>query len=522
MSNVIPKVNDEQLYGGDINFDGGVRLSACPEAEGVAAKLKSTFLRICPSVVFSDDGSVIVKFEKDALLPHEGYVVDASGDSIRLIAAGAPGWTYALVTVLHLLNAKGGAKAIDVSLPCCRIADSPRFKYRGLMLDEARNFFGENEVKRLLDLMCLFKLNVLHWHLADDQGYRLESDVFPLLTSVSTRRNDTQVGGVKSSKFMGVESSGHYTKNQIRNIVAYAAERNIVVVPELEMPSHCSAILAAYPKLSCTGEKTEVPTTFGTKRRSFCPGKPTTYEFLDKLLDEWCELFPSKLFHIGADETGSSLWKDCPDCRKTISENGLAGAHELLPLFVNRIADMLAAKGKLPMIWSDKLLRGVRKYVTYEAWLPLDKKAVAGEISSGRQFVAAPYDRYYACLPYCMIPLKKTYDFEPTSIASGASDAGIFGVEMPMWTEWVYDRIKLDFNLFPRLCALAETGWTVASRKSFSDFKKRWNSLKPLLDMFEVDYAKDKLTAPGAFTRNKGTYIWKNIDQYDEVRKNKL
>ena len=241
MSNVIPKVNDEQLYGGDINFDGGVRLCACPEAEGVAAKLKSMFLRICPSVVFSDGGTVIVKFEKDALLPHEGYVVDASGDSIRLIAAGAPGWTYALVTMLHLLNAKEGAKAIDVSLPCCRIADSPRFKYRGLMLDEARNFFGETEVKRLLDLMCLFKLNVLHWHLSDDQGYRLESDVFPLLTSVSTRRNDTQVGGVKSSKFMGVESSGHYTKNQIRNIVEYAAERNIVIVPELEMPSHCSA-----------------------------------------------------------------------------------------------------------------------------------------------------------------------------------------------------------------------------------------------------------------------------------------
>lgn len=518
MSDVIPKVNSETVYGGDLVFDGGVRLCACADAEDVAAKFKTMLSRICPSVVFSGDGAVTVSIEKDALLPHEGYVIDINGDALTLIAANAAGWTYALVTLRQLLKPVGKS----VACPCCRIEDAPRFKYRGLMLDEARNFFGEEEVKRLLDLMCLYKLNVLHWHLSDDQGYRMESEAFPLLTTVSTRRNDTQVGGVKSGKFMGTEASGYYTKSKIRAIVEYAKERNIVVVPELEMPSHCSAILAAYPKLSCTGEKKEVPTTFGTLHRSFCPGKRETYEFLDKLLDEWCELFPSKLFHIGADETAGSLWKNCPDCRKTVAENGLAGTHELLPLFVNRIADMLAAKGKLPMIWSDKLPRGVRKHVTYEAWLPLDRKAVAAEVSSGRKFVVAPYDRYYACQPYCMIPLKKTYEFEPTSITADRSDAGIFGVEMPMWTEWVYDRVKLDFNLFPRLCAFAETGWTAASRKSLHDFKRRWNAQKPLLDSFGVGYAKDKLTSPGAFARNKGTYIWKTVDQYDEVRRNKL
>ena len=518
MPDVIPKVNSEIIYGGDIVFDGGVKLHACREAQDIAAQFKTMLSRICPSVVFSDGGAVTVKIEKDALLPYEGYIVDINGDTLTLTAAGAPGWTYALVTLRQLLKPVGKS----VACPCCRIEDAPRFKYRGLMLDEARNFFGEEEVKRLLDLMCLYKLNVLHWHLADDQGYRLESEAFPLLTTVSTRRNDTQVGGVKSGKFMGTETSGYYTKSKIRAIVEYAKERNIVVVPELEMPSHCSAILAAYPKLSCTGEKKEVPTTFGALHRSFCPGKRETYEFLDKLLDEWCELFPSKLFHIGADETAGSLWKNCPDCRKTVAENGLAGTHELLPLFVNRVADMLAAKGKLPMIWSDKLPRGVRKYITYEAWLPLDRKAVAAEVSSGRKFVVAPYDRYYACQPYCMIPLKKTYEFEPTSITADKSDAGIFGVEMPMWTEWVYDRVKLDFNLFPRLCALAETGWTAASRKSLHDFKRRWNAQKPLLDSFGVGYAKDKLTSPGAFARNKGTYIWKTVDQYDEVRRNKL
>ena len=520
MSDIIPKPNSEQFFGEDIYFDGGVGISACAEAESAAAKLKALLRRVCPSVIFSDNGNVSIKLEKDALLPHEGYVVDARASDIVLTASGSEGWTYALVTLERLLKTEGGDKALSLSCPGCHIEDEPRFAYRALMLDEARNFFGETEVKRLLDLMCLYKLNVLHWHLADDQGYRVESDVYPLLTTISSHRNDTQVGGIRSDKFRGLASSGYYTKNQIRNIVEYAKERNIVVVPELEMPSHCSAILAAYPHLSCTGEKTEVPTTFGTLRRSFCPGKQTTYDFLDKLLDEWCELFPSSLFHIGGDETAGSLWKQCPDCRKTIADNGLGGEHELLPLFVNRIAEMLAAKGKLPVIWADRLPRGVRKFVTYTAWLPLDRKAVAAEISSGRRFIVAPYDRYYAGQPYCMIPLKKTYDFEPTSIANGSTDAGFFGVEMPMWTEWVYDRVKLDFNLFPRLCAFAETAWTNAQHKSWHDFKKRWQAQKPTLDSLGVGYAKDKLTDPGAFARNKGAYIWKNIDQYDEVRKN--
>ena len=215
MSDVIPKVNSETVYGGDLVFDGGVRLCACADAEDVAAKFKTMLSRICPSVVFSGDGAVTVSIEKDALLPHEGYVIDINGDALTLIAANAAGWTYALVTLRQLLKPVGKS----VACPCCRIEDAPRFKYRGLMLDEARNFFGEEEVKRLLDLMCLYKLNVLHWHLSDDQGYRVESEAFPLPTNVSSRRNATQVGGVKSGRFMGTEASGYYTTSKIRAIV---------------------------------------------------------------------------------------------------------------------------------------------------------------------------------------------------------------------------------------------------------------------------------------------------------------
>lgn len=523
MTDIIPKVNHEQLFGGDIRFDGGVNIVACEEASDFAADLRAVILRACPSVVFSDAGALTVKIEKDALLPYEGYVIDANGDSIVLKASGTAGWTYAAVTLRQLLKQCGGSGHLSISCPCCRIEDAPRFGYRALMLDEARNFFGETEVKRVIDLMCLFKLNILHWHLSDDQGYRIESDAYPLLTEISTRRNDTQIGGKRSDRFRGIESAGYYTKAQIRHIVEYARKRNVNIVPELAIPSHCAAILAAYPKLSCTGEKTEVPTTFGNVRRSVCPGKQSTYDFLDALIDEWCELFPFPLFHIGAYESAASAWKDCPDCRETVRVNGLANESELLPLFVNRIADKLIKKGRLPVIWSDKLLRGLRKPVICEARLPLDPKAVAAEISSGRRFVVAPNDRYFASRPYCMTPLKKTYEFEPSSVAGkGRGDAGLLGVEMPLWTEWVYDRVKLDFNLFPRLCALAETGWTAAAKKSYSDFRKRWQAQKPLLDSLEVGYAKDKLANPPFFTRKKNEYIWKNVDQYDEVRRNNL
>lgn len=523
MFDVIPRVNALHQYGGDVNFDGGIRLAFCEEAAPAARSFRNVVLHCCPSVAFTPDGKVSVSFEKDALLPPEGYVIDANGDSLTIKAAAPAGWTYAVCTIRQLLKPDRTERTMYVTFPCCRIEDSPRFTYRGFMLDEARNFFGETEVKRLLDLMCLYKLNVLHWHLSDDQGYRVESEAFPLLNEKSSRRNDTQVGGTRSDKFTGLETSGMYTKNQIRQIVAYAAERNITVVPELDIPGHTSAILAAYPKLSCSGEKTDVPTTFGRLGRSVCPGHEENYAFLERLIDEWCELFPSKFFHIGADEVAVAAWKNCPACAEAVRANGLRNESELLTLFINRISEMLLSRGKFPIVWGDKLRRGLNRAVSYEAWMPLPKAEVDAQISAGRKFVVAPYDFYYASNPYCIMPLKKTYKFEPTSIRRKKSgDAGIVGVEMPLWTEWVYDRRKIDFNLFPRLCALAETAWTAPSLKSYSDFRTRWSAHKKLLDDFEVGYAKDKLTDPGIVARRKGAFIWKTADQYDEVRKNDL
>lgn len=523
MLNIIPRPNSEEIYRGDLTFDGGVAVSACDEARPAEQMVRNMLSKFCPTIRFSDSGKVAIKFEKDALLPKESYRIDADGDKLIMTASGMPGWTYALVSLRQMLRTDRDDKPMYASCPCCHIDDSPRFAYRGVMLDEARHFFGETEVKRLLDLMCLYKLNVLHWHLSDDQGYRVESDVFPLLTTVASRRNDTQVGGKRSDKFTGIASSGYYTKKQIRHIVEYARERNIEIVPELDMPSHCTAILAAYPDLSCHGEKTDVSTTFGNTERSVCPGKESTYDFAAKLVDEWCELFPSPLFHIGADEPAEQEWKTCSDCREAVVRNGLGDIKELLPLFVNRIADLLRERGKTPVIWSEKLLRGVRKHAIFEVFDHIDPKALATEVSQGRRVIVATADRYYASRPYCMTPLKKTYCYEPTSVlGSPGSDAGVIGVEMPLWSEWVYDRLKLDFNLFPRMCAMAESAWTDRARKSLSDFRKRWDAHKALMDSIGVAYAGDKLTDPGIFTRKKSEYIWKNVDQYDEVRRNNL
>ena len=246
MLDIIPQVKSCKIYGGDVAMERQPKIICCEGAEFCEPLARKLFQNVCPAIKPDfENAKVTVSFVKDDSVSEEGYRLDVNGDVIRVEASGVKGWTYALITLRQIMKADDEDKPFLLECPCCRIEDEPRCSYRGFMLDEARNFLGENTVKRVLNLMSFYKLNVLHWHLSDDQGYRIESKKFPELNRIASRRNDTQVGGFGSAKFAGCKHEGYYSQNQIKKLIAFAKERNIDVQPEIDLPGHISALTAA-------------------------------------------------------------------------------------------------------------------------------------------------------------------------------------------------------------------------------------------------------------------------------------
>ena len=423
----------------------------------------------------------------------EGYKLTVSLAAISLAACTTAGVFYALQSLRQLLPVEIEERlpipGVDWHIGCLEITDRPRFAWRGFMLDEGRHFQGRETVFQTLDLMALQKLNVFHWHLTEDQGWRIEIKKYPRLTQVGSHRPGTRKG-FTNGKHDGVPHGGFYTQDEIRDIVAYAAERHITIVPEIEMPGHAVAALAAYPELSCSGGPFEVATHFGIYQDIFCAGKEKVFSFLEDVLDEVLELFPSPYIHIGGDEAPKKRWKECPDCQRRIREIGLKDAHALQVYFTNRIAAYLDSKGRYAIGWNEILEKGLAEGAVVQYWARGRKKLLDALRNNSRPTVMSYCFYTYLDYSYKLIPLRRIYRYEPVPSGFDLKAAvSILGVESPLWTEWVPTRARLDYQVFPRLTALAETGWTPAGEKNLRDFHRRLAGFLSRLDRLGIQHA---------------------------------
>lgn len=438
-------------------------------------------------------------------LGDEGYILRVSPAEIRLEANAAAGLFYGVQTLRQALRLEPDG---TLSLPCLLITDRPRFGWRGMLLDCGRHFMSKEFVKRYIDLLAVHKMNRFHWHLTEDQGWRIAIPGYPRLTEVGAWR----VGTARNMLDMvrnhhdGVSHGGFYTADEIREVVAYAAERQITVVPEIEMPGHSLAALAAYPEFSCTGGPFEVATRFGIFKDVYCPGKEATFAFLQDVLGEVMRLFPGPYIHIGGDEAPKARWKTCPDCQRRIAQEGLADEHELQIYFTNRIASYLAAHGRTLIGWNEALSPDLHPQAIIQYWVR-NRDAVVAAICEGRKTIISSYLDYYLDHSHSLTPLSRIYQFEPVFAELSASEAeNILGVEAPLWTEFVPNRARLDFQVFPRLLAVAETGWTAHRQKDLEDFRTRLKEFELRLEALDIRYARSRDVEPSRLKRLFGLF----------------
>jgi len=426
-------------------------------------------------------------------LGREGYRLAVSSEAVTVESPETAGVFYGLQSLRQLLpvevEERQPVPGVNWQLDCQVITDQPRFPWRGFMLDEGRHFQGKETVLRVLDLMALQKLNVFHWHLTEDQGWRIEIKKYPKLTQIGSSRAGTGKG-FSGRVHDGIPHGGFYTQVEIREIVAYAAVRHITIVPEVEMPGHALAALAAYPELSCTGGPFEVATHFGIFPDIFCAGKEATFTFLQDVLDEVLELFPSPTIHIGGDEAPKKRWKACPNCRQRIRDQGLKDEHALQIYFTNRIAAYLDSKGRRAMGWNEILQPGLARGAVVQFWVRGRAQLLQALRKEQRAIVMSTFMDAYLDNAYNLMPLSRAYRFEPVPEELDEKEAvSILGPEFPLWTEWVPDRPRLDYQVFPRLTAMAETAWTRRDLKNLADFLRRLPGFLDRLNRLGVRYA---------------------------------
>jgi hexosaminidase len=344
-------------------------------------------------------------------------------------------------------------------------------------------------------------MNKFHWHLKEDQGWRIEIKKYPKLTEIGSKRKDTKIGGWLTKKFRGIPHEGFYTQDEIREIVAYAQDRFIEIIPEIDMPGHSLAAIASYPELSCTGEKQEVAIKPGIYPDVYCPGNEKTFEFLQNVIDEVVELFPSPIFHIGGDEVPKTRWELCPKCQALMKEIGISNTHDLQVYFTNRIGEYLKKKGRRLMGWNEILGESLAPDAIAQWWVG-NKKKVLHHLHQGRNFVMSKVGFVYFDYNYVLTPLKKCYNYEPIpKELEEEYHNNVLGIEAPLWTEWVPTKERLGWQVFPRLFAVAETGWTPKHQKNYSDFKQRLKKLIPILSKFNLISADLSEVDPSAIYR---------------------
>lgn len=495
--NIIPKPLKLVQKSGYFEINSGTTIVYNQEDIGYLGDFLNDFLRENYAFTLSKQqatdytpGSIYFRLTPEA--EDESYQVTISSELIT-IAGSEAGLFYGLQSLKQLMPPE---RTDAIRIPQLDIQDTPRFGYRGAMLDVARYFFSVDEVKRFIDLMAFYKLNTFHWHLTEDAGWRIQIDKYPLLTHVGAWRRGTQSNHDPAS-FDRLPHGGYYTKEQMRDVVAYASKRNITIIPEFDMPGHTLTVLAAYPEYSCTGGPFKVLENWGIQEDVLCAGKEETYEFIQDVLDEMLEIFPSEVIHIGGDEAPKNRWKLCPDCQAKMKKENLQNEEELQSYFVKRVGTYLQSKGRKMMGWDEILEGGLAPNAMVMSWRGEEGGIEAARM--GHEVVMAPnvflYLDYYQGVPeeeplniWGDVPLRRVYEYEPfTSQIPAENHKYIVGLQGNLWMEYIHSLPKLDYMAFPRIAAVAEVGWSDPN-KDFNDFQSRLSHNLRWLDKKGVNF----------------------------------
>jgi hexosaminidase len=411
------------------------------------------------------------------------------------------------------------AKSRSIAIQGITVRDIPRFQYRGMHLDVARHFFSVDFIKKYIDLMAMLKMNTFHWHLTEDQGWRIEIKKYPKLQEIAAFRNETLIGHYSDQphQFDAKKYGGFYTQEEIKEVVKYATERQITVIPEIEMPGHSQAAIAAYPYLGCSGEQIKTATKWGVFEEIYCP-RESTFQFLEDVIDEVVELFPSKYIHIGGDEAPKTKWKNCQHCQKLIKNEGLKDEHELQSYFITRIEKYINSKGKQIIGWDEILEGGLAPNATVMSW-----RGFNGAIEAAKQkhdVILTPsshcyFDHYQSDNenePLAIggfLPLEKVYSFEPIPPELSEEDSKyVLGAQGNVWTEYISTPEKLEYMTFPRAIALSEVVWSSTENKNYKDFIERLEHFNKRLDAMNINYANHIYEVRGRLVSDGGNLTY--------------
>jgi hexosaminidase len=512
---IIPKPQKIVAKGGVFNLNSKTKIVLVNESPDLKRAANFFIELLAPSTGFtvSVDNKVssnAIVISLDAAYPTaEGYQLKIDKGRINIKTKTAAGAFMALQTIRQLLPAEVEKKELAAvttwSIPCAEIEDTPRFEYRGMHLDVGRHTFPPSFIKRYIDLLALFKFNTFHWHLTEDQGWRIEIKKYPKLTAVGGWRKETAVGQTTSDtpilqrKFDCTPYQGFYTQDEIHDIVKYAQDRFITIVPEIEMPGHSLAALTAYPELGCTDGPYEVASYWGVFRDVFCT-KDATFKFLEDVLTEVAELFPSKYIHIGGDECPKERWKTCAHCQNFMKENGIKNEHELQSYFIQRIEKFINSKGRQIIGWDEILEGGLAPNATVMSW-----RGTEGGITAAKQkhdVIMTPgthcyFDHYQSKNKNEPLAIggftnvEKVYSYEPVpSELSVTESKFIKGAQANVWTEYIATPEHVEYMVFPRALAMAEVLWTQKSNSNYNQFLLRLKKQAARLDALKVNYAK--------------------------------
>lgn len=420
----------------------------------------------------------------DSTMNAETYSLHASEKKIAISAGSKRGLIWAIQSLHQSLLLSRETINGEPTLPGFVIKDQPAFSHRGLLLDCCRHFFSVATVKKYIDLLSFYKMNVLHWHLTEDQGWRIEIDSYPKLTEIGAWRTEAD----------GSRYGGFYTKDEIREVVTYAQTRGVTIIPEIELPGHAQAALASYPEYSCKGEGIEVVNDWGVFKEIYCAGNDSTFIFLETILDEVMELFPSQYIHIGGDEAPKFRWENCDKCQKRMADESLANTHELQSYFITRIEMHLNENGRTLIGWDEILEGGLAPNAVLQSWRGMEHGLHAAEM--GHNVIMSPTSHCYLDYGLDAIDLAKIYSFNP--IPEGITEENehfIIGGECNMWTEHVPNDSVLDQRVFPRMIGLSAVLWEGESRQSFDGFYRDLQFHYPMLSGFDVQYGLEGIPA---------------------------
>jgi hexosaminidase len=498
---LIPYPNEVILKTGEFNINSQTVIYALEIADQEALWLRDLILKYAGTELIITSVKPKNNFIELLLKPgynKAAYELKANSKSISIFASDNSGIFYGIQTFWQIIS----REEANSLFPALNIKDEPAYSWRGMHLDCSRHFFSPEEIKKYIDYLAMYKMNVFHWHLTDDQGWRIEIKKYPKLTEISSKRKETLIGRPsKDQQFDGKEYGGFYTQEELKEIVKYAEQKHITIVPEIEMPGHSLAVLAAYPELSCKGESFETGTWWGVFDDVFCAGNDSVFVFLQNVLEEVISIFPSKFIHIGGDECPKIRWETCEKCQLRIKTENLKDEHELQSYFIRRIEKFLNSKGRQIIGWDEILEGGLAPNAAVMSW-----RGTSGGIAAAKEnhfVVMSPgnpcyFDHYQSSdksnEPLAIggyNPLDSVYAYNPVPSELNNEEAKfVLGAQGNVWTEYMKTFDHVEYMAMPRMAALAEALWTYPQNKDITHFKARLKEHTTLLNKLKVNYCK--------------------------------